>query len=49
MNIGSADLTTGKGGLPLVKIRTPWSAAEIYLHGAQLTDFRKMESRRCCF
>jgi glucose-6-phosphate 1-epimerase len=41
MNIGSADLTTGKGGLPLVRIRTPWSAAEIYLHGAQLTGFQK--------
>jgi D-hexose-6-phosphate mutarotase len=41
MNTGSADLTTGKGGLPLVKVRTPWSAAEIYLHGAHVAHFQK--------
>jgi glucose-6-phosphate 1-epimerase len=41
MNIGSADLTTGKGGLPLVRIRTPWSAAEIYLSGAHVTHFQR--------
>ncbi len=41
MKTGSADLTTGKGGLPLVKIRTPRSAAEIYLHGAHVTHFQK--------
>jgi glucose-6-phosphate 1-epimerase len=41
MNIGSADLTTGKGGLSLVRIRTPWSAAEIYLSGANVTHFQR--------
>jgi glucose-6-phosphate 1-epimerase len=41
MSTQSADLTTGPGGLPLVKIRTPWSAAEIYLHGAHVTHFQK--------
>jgi D-hexose-6-phosphate mutarotase len=41
MNAKSVELTTGLGGLPLVKIRTPWSAAEIYLHGAHITQFQK--------
>ncbi len=27
--------------LPLVKIRTPWSTAEIYLHGAHVAGFQK--------
>ena len=31
---------TGRGGLPLVRIETPWSAAEIYLHGASVTHFQ---------
>ena len=33
--------TTGRGGLPLVKIQTPWSTAEIYLNGAHVTSFQK--------
>ena len=41
MNTGSADLTTGKGGLPMVKIHTPWSVAEIYLHGAHVAHLQK--------
>lgn len=31
----------GKGNLPKVVINTPWSNAEIYLHGAQVTHFQK--------
>src|SRR5580658_1878891 len=41
MNTKSVELTTGKGNLPLLKISTPQSAAEIYLHGAHLTHFQK--------
>jgi glucose-6-phosphate 1-epimerase len=33
--------TTGKGNLPLLKISTPRSTAEIYLHGAHITHFQK--------
>jgi len=33
--------TTGSGGLPLVKIETPWSSAEVYLNGAHITSFQK--------
>jgi D-hexose-6-phosphate mutarotase len=41
MNTNSVELTNGHGGLPLVKIRTPWSTAEIYMHGAHVTHFQK--------
>jgi D-hexose-6-phosphate mutarotase len=32
---------TGNGGLPLLKIQTPWSTAEIYLNGAHVSHFQK--------
>lgn len=41
MNSKAAELTTGKGNLPLLKISTPRSAAEIYLHGAHIAHFQK--------
>jgi glucose-6-phosphate 1-epimerase len=30
----------GRGGLPMLQIQTPWSAAEIYLQGASVTHFQ---------
>jgi glucose-6-phosphate 1-epimerase len=41
MSNKSIEQTTGKGNLPLLKISTPRSAAEIYLHGAHITHFQK--------
>jgi glucose-6-phosphate 1-epimerase len=41
MNNKSFEQATGKGNLPLLKIATPRSAAEIYLHGAHITHFQK--------
>jgi D-hexose-6-phosphate mutarotase len=38
---GRVEIVSGHGGLPLVKIKTPWSQAEIYLHGAHATHFQK--------
>jgi D-hexose-6-phosphate mutarotase len=38
---GRVKIVSGQGGLPLVKITTPWSTAEIYLHGAHLAHFQK--------
>ena len=38
---GVVTLTDGAGGLPKVLIETPWSSAEIYLHGAHVTHFQK--------
>lgn len=38
---GVVTFSEGHGGLPKVLIETPWSAAEIYLHGAHVTHFQK--------
>lgn len=38
---GHVAFAEGNGGLPKVLVTTPWSEAEIYLHGAHVTDFRK--------
>ena len=38
---GCAEIINGHGDLPLVKITTPWSAAELYLNGAHVTGFQK--------
>ena len=38
---GRVEIVNGHGQLPLVKIRTPWSTAEIYLHGAHIAHFQK--------
>ena len=38
---GQVEIINGNGGLPQVKIKTPWSAAEIYLHGAHVAHFQK--------
>ena len=31
----------GGGDLPKISVKTAWSTAEIYLHGAQVTGFQK--------
>ncbi len=31
----------GRGGLSVVSVKTPWSSAEVYLHGAHVTHFQK--------
>jgi D-hexose-6-phosphate mutarotase len=41
MSDKSIEQTAGKGHLPLLKISTPRSTAEIYLHGAHITHFQK--------
>jgi len=38
---GRVEIISGRGALPLVKIRTPWSTAEIYLLGAHVAAFQK--------
>jgi D-hexose-6-phosphate mutarotase len=38
---GRVEIVAGHGGLPLVKVRTPWSKAEVYLHGAHVAGFQK--------
>jgi D-hexose-6-phosphate mutarotase len=38
---GRVEIVAGHGGLPLLKITTPWSTAEIYLLGAHVAQFQK--------
>jgi len=38
---GHVSLSKGKGGMDKLSIETPWSTAEIYLHGAHVTHFQK--------
>jgi len=38
---GRVEIVNGRGGLPLVKITTPWSKAEVYLLGAHIAGFQK--------
>ena len=33
----SVTLADGEGGLPLLQVRAPGGAGEVYLHGAQVT------------
>jgi glucose-6-phosphate 1-epimerase len=42
-NPGPARVTFlgGRGEMPMVEITTAWSTAEIYLHGAHVTNFKK--------
>ena len=39
----------GHGGLPMVEIKTPWSTADIYLHGAHVTHFKKHDEAPLLF
>ena len=38
---GRVSFLEGQGGLPKLQVRTAWSTAEIYLHGAHVTQFQK--------
>jgi glucose-6-phosphate 1-epimerase len=61
MNAGKSDLATdgkvlgrvafvdGRGDLPMLEVTTPWSSAEIYLHGAHVTHFKKRDESPLLF
>jgi D-hexose-6-phosphate mutarotase len=38
---GRVTIVKGGGDLPKIKVKTDWSAAEIYLLGAHVTGFQK--------
>ena len=42
-DLGRVTFLDGQGDLPMLEITTPWSTAEIYLQGAQVTQFQKKE------
>jgi len=40
---------TGQGGLPLVRVETEGSTAEVYLHGAHVTHFQRHDEKPVLF
>lgn len=39
--LGRVSFGEGQGDLPILEVTTPWSEAEIYLHGAHVSHFQK--------
>jgi len=39
--LGRVAFLDGRGDLPMLEVSTPWSCADIYLHGAHVTHFKK--------
>ncbi len=39
--LGRVMFLDGQGELPMLEVTTPWSSAEIYLHGAHVTNFTR--------
>lgn len=39
--LGRVMFLDGQGELPMIEVSTPWSTAEIYLHGAHVTRFKR--------
>ncbi len=39
--MGRVSFLDGQGELPMLEITTPWSRAEVYLHGAHVTNFTR--------
>lgn len=39
--LGRVTFIDGQGELPMIEITTPWSRAEIYMHGAHVAQFKK--------
>jgi glucose-6-phosphate 1-epimerase len=47
--LGRVTFLDGRGELPMLEISTPWSTAEVYLHGAHVTQFRKNDEAPLLF
>jgi glucose-6-phosphate 1-epimerase len=41
--LGRVTFLDGRGDLPMLEVTTPWSNAEIYLHGAHVAHFKKKD------
>jgi len=46
---GKVTFIDGRGDLPMLEITTAWSTAEIYLHGAHVTHFKKRDGSPLLF
>ena len=47
--LGRVAFLDGRGDLPMLQVTTPWSHAEIYLHGAHVTHFKKNDEQPLLF
>jgi D-hexose-6-phosphate mutarotase len=47
--LGRVAFLDGRGDLPMLEVSTPWSHAEIYLHGAHVTHFKKKDEAPLLF
>src|SRR4051812_8561661 len=46
---GRVAFMDGRGELPMLEVSTAWSTAEIYLHGAHITHFKKKDESPLLF
>jgi glucose-6-phosphate 1-epimerase len=46
---GRVHFAPGQNGLPKVRLASPWSEAEVYLHGAQVTGFQAINQEPLLF
>jgi D-hexose-6-phosphate mutarotase len=46
---GRVSFLDGRGDLPMLEVSTAWSTAEIYLHGAHVTHFKKKDDAPLLF
>src|SRR5215470_7951173 len=46
---GKVTFMDGCGDLPMLEVTTAWSTAELYLHGAHVTHFKKLGERPLLF
>jgi D-hexose-6-phosphate mutarotase len=46
---GRVGFLDGRGELPMLEVSTEWSTAEIYLHGAHVTHFKKKDDQPILF
>jgi glucose-6-phosphate 1-epimerase len=47
--LGRVNFLDGQNDMPMLEVVTPWSQAEIYLHGAHVTQFRKKDDAPLLF
>ena len=47
--LGRVTFLDGRGDMPMLEITTAWSTAEVYLHGAHVTHFKKKDEQPLLF
>jgi glucose-6-phosphate 1-epimerase len=47
--LGRVTFLDGQNEMPMLEVTTPWSTAELYLHGAHVTQFKKQDEAPLLF